>query len=130
MSNQTRSLKITCIRLSGPDEFKEFFESYIAILKEKLKQIKLPNTGDFYTCDEPHNWLNYHWEPFFHLSWFCDSDQLDFSEFKNMIEEHQGQEMVCECRILNYALELRRKELTRISGIDFGERGKRGVDVC
>ena len=47
-----------------------------------------------------------------------------------MIEEHQGQEMVCECRILNYALELRRKELTRISGIDFGERGKRGVDVC
>jgi hypothetical protein len=54
---------------------------------------------------------------------------LDFYAVKDMIEEHIGRKVICECQILQDERELRRKVLTRMFGVDFGEPGKREVDV-
>jgi hypothetical protein len=46
-----------------------------------------------------------------------------------MIEERIGRKLICECELLNDERKIRRKELQTMFGADFGESGKRDVDV-
>jgi hypothetical protein len=46
-----------------------------------------------------------------------------------MIEEQIGRKLECECQLLNDEKTIRRKELRAMFGVDFGEAGKREVDV-
>jgi hypothetical protein len=45
------------------------------------------------------------------------------------IEERIGRSLKCECELLNDVKAIRRKELHSLFGVDFGEAGKREVDV-
>jgi hypothetical protein len=46
-----------------------------------------------------------------------------------MLEERIGYKVVCECEWIGDNRERRRMELTQVFGVDFGEPGKREVDV-
>jgi hypothetical protein len=46
-----------------------------------------------------------------------------------MIEERIGRKLICECQLLNDDKEIRRRDLERTFGVDFGVTGNRNVDV-
>ena len=48
---------------------------------------------------------------------------------KDLIEEHLGRQLECECEILRDEKAIRRSQLQKQFGVDFGEPGERGVDV-
>ena len=48
---------------------------------------------------------------------------------RDIIFERLKRKLVCECEILKNDEKLRRLELERMFGVDFGEPGKRGVDL-
>ena len=48
---------------------------------------------------------------------------------KDLIEEHLGRELECECEILGDKNEIRRRMLGNQFGVDFGESGERGLDI-
>ena len=46
-----------------------------------------------------------------------------------MIEDRLFRKLQCECEILTNHVDLRRKDLQRMYGIDFGEPGRRELDI-
>ena len=48
---------------------------------------------------------------------------------KDLIEEHLGREFECECEILGDKKAIRRRELQKQFGVDFGETGERQVEI-
>ena len=53
----------------------------------------------------------------------------DFFVARDIIFERLGRTLVCECEMLGDDKKLRRLELERMFGVDFGESGRRGVDL-
>ena len=60
---------------------------------------------------------------------YTDRKQRDFSVVKDLLEEHLGRELECECQILKNEKAIRRRELQKQYGVDFGGLGKQGVDI-
>ena len=48
---------------------------------------------------------------------------------RDIIFERIGRKVICECQFLNDDKEIRRKELEKVFGVDFGVPGKRDVDL-
>jgi hypothetical protein len=48
---------------------------------------------------------------------------------QEIIEEHIGRKIVCECEIFIDPKEAKRKRLQAAFGVDFGAPGKRNLDV-
>ena len=48
---------------------------------------------------------------------------------RDIIFERLGRKLNCECEMLRDDKELRRLELERMFGVDFGESGRRGLDL-
>ena len=103
------------------------------ILSPDATYLELSSSGEsglyYYTCGEIHDRDNKNWEPFRNLWSYTDRKQLDFYVLKDLIEEHLGRELECECQILRDEKEIRRRELQKQFGVDFGSPGKRGVDI-
>ena len=59
----------------------------------------------------------------------CKKTRLSPLAVKEMIEEHIGRKIFCECEILSDPKEIKRKRLQAAFGVDFGEPGKRDLDV-
>jgi hypothetical protein len=72
---------------------------------------------------------NPEWKPFKILSQLCKKYDYDFFIVKDLIEEHLGREVACECEVLTDPRELKRQRLRR-TGVDFGGPGRRELDVC
>jgi hypothetical protein len=58
------------------------------------------------------------------LKKYCDRSGDYFDVAKSMIEDRLGRRLICECQILNDERAIRRKELERMFGVDFGTRVK------
>ena len=103
------------------------------ILSPDATYLELSSSGEsglyYYTCGEIHDRDNKNWEPFRNLWSYTDRKQLDFYVLKDLIEEHLGRELECECQILRDKKAIRRRELQKQFGVDFGEPGERGVDI-
>ena len=48
---------------------------------------------------------------------------------RDIIFERLGLNLICECQMLRDDKKLRRMELERMFGVDFGESGRRGLDL-
>ena len=48
---------------------------------------------------------------------------------RDIIFERLGRKLNCECEMLRDDEKLRRLELERMFGVDFGESGRRGLDL-
>jgi hypothetical protein len=124
-----RTPDATWLDLRKPHRFQEFFQGLIEYLKTKLQRVTVAGSHDYYTCSQLHDKSNRHWKPFQHLWAYCEKTGHDFYEAKDMIEERIGRNLICECELLNNEKEIRRKELQGLFGLDFGETGRRDVDV-
>ena len=117
-------------RVARPGEFQRFYLRYIELLKSNLKRITAGDSGQFYyTCGEIHDRCNKNWKPFLHLWSYTEEKGLDFYAVKDLIEEHLGRELTCECEIMRDEKAIRRMALEKQFGVDFGEPGRREVDV-
>jgi hypothetical protein len=124
-----RTPDATWLDLRKPERFQIFFEGLIEHLKNNLQLVKVEGSHGYYTCGEYHHWRNRNWKPFQNLWAYCEKTGHDFYEAKDMIEEQMGRKLICECQLLNDEKGIRRKELQAMFGVDFGEAGKREVDV-
>jgi hypothetical protein len=111
---------------------REFLLRYLDLLKKSLKieQVK----GDsyeysYYTCGQAHDRHNRNWKPFEILEKCCKKARLSPFAVKQMIEEQIDRKIICECEIFSDAKEVKRKRLQAAFGVDFGEPGKRNLDV-
>ena len=129
---QMRSPDMTYLKLRVETNFQQFFRGYLKLLQKKFKQIKVHGNNyaySYYKCGQIHNPQNPNWKPFQHLWHYCDRTGYDFYEVRNMLEERIGHKVTCECQLLGDDRERRRRELTLVFGVDFGEPGNRGVDI-
>jgi hypothetical protein len=124
-----RPPEATWLDLRKPEKFQEFFQGLIEHVKKNLQQVKVGWPPEYYTCDQYHERRNPRWKPFENLWAYCKKTGPDFHEAKDMIDEQIGRKLICECQILNDEKAIRRNELESIFGVDFGEAGKRKVDV-
>ncbi len=132
MAKDIRSPDMTFLALKVESTFQEFFKGYIELLQKKFKEIEVRGNNYSYTyrtCGQIHDPRNPEWKPFQHLWGYCERTRYDFFEVRNMIEERIGHKVTCECQLLEDDRERRRRELTRVFGVDFGQPGNRGVDV-
>ena len=132
MAKEIRSAEATWMELQNPGKFEEFFKGFLKLLKKKLRQIEVKGKFDYtyFTCGQVHDPRNPDWKPWRHLEWYCGRTGYDDLEVRDLIFERIGRKVICECLILNDDKEIRRKELEKIFGVDFGVPGERNVDVC
>jgi hypothetical protein len=124
-----RTPDATWLDLRKTHRFQEFFQGLMEYLRTKLQKVTVAGSHDYFTCGQLHDRGNRHWKPFQHLWAYCEKTGHDFYEAKDMIEEWIGRSLICECELLNDGKALRRKELNGLFGVDFGEAGKRDVEV-
>ena len=130
MTKSILSPDATYLELSSPGEFQRFYQGFIDLLKMKLRRINIGDSGHYYyTCGEIHDRGNKNWDPFRNLWSYTDSKQLEFYVVKDLIEEHLGRELECECEILVDKKAIRRRELQKQFGVDFGQPGEGGLDI-
>ena len=130
MSKSILSPDATYLDLNKPSEFQKFFIGLIELLKKKLQRIDVGGSGHYYyTCGEIHDRCNHNWNPFGHMWAYTERKQFDFYVVKDLIEEHLGRQLECECEILRDEKAIRRSHLHKQFGVDFGEPGERGVDI-
>ena len=121
---------MTYLKLKVESNFQDFFKGFTDLLKKKF--IKIEVRGDnysYYTCGQIHHPQNPNWKPFKHLWDYCERTGYDFFEVGDLIEKRIGDKLTCECQLVDGGKERRRLELERTFGVDFGQLGKRGVDV-
>ena len=124
-----RTPDATWLDLRKTHRFKKFFEGLIEHLKKNLQKVEVVGSHEYYTCNQYHDRRNRHWKPFEHLWVYCEKTGYDFFEARDIIKERIGRKLICECQLLNDERAIRRKELHSLFGVDFGEAGKREVDV-
>jgi hypothetical protein len=125
MSKPILSPDATYLELGGPGQFQSFYVEFIELLKTKLKRVNIGDSGFiYYTCGEIHDRCNKNWKPFFYLWSYAGENGLDFYVVKDLIEEHLGRQLECECEILGDGKEIRGKMLGKQFGVDFGEPEK------
>ncbi len=132
MTQDIRTPDLTYLALKVESTFQKFFKGYIELLQKKFKEIEVRGNNYSYTyrtCGQIHDPRNPEWKPFQHLESYCAQTGYDFFEVRNILEERIGPKIVCECQLIEDDRERRRKELTRVFGVDFGEPGNRSVDV-
>ena len=130
MSKPILSPDATYLEISSPGEFQRFYQGLIDLLKKKLNRINIGGSGlYYYTCGEMHDRCNGNWKPFLHLWSYTDRKQLDFYVVKDLIEEHLGRQLECECEILGDKKAIRRRVLGKQFGVDFWESGDWEVEI-
>jgi hypothetical protein len=122
---QIRTSQQTWKELSN-DNFQKFFKGFLELLQNNLPKHEVignNNKYSYHTCGQPHDRRNRDWNPFKNLEWYCKKTRYDFYAVKDMIEERIGRKLLCECELLHDGRSMRRKELERVFGVDFGGPG-------
>jgi hypothetical protein len=83
----------------------------------------------YYTCGEGHDPKSRNYKPFKHLEAYCKKEGLNAAGIRDTIENAIWRRVECECEILNDEKEVKRRKLWVACGMDFGESGKRDMDV-
>jgi len=122
-----RTADLTYLKLGQKEEFQKFFKGLIAFLQKKLKKVEIEGVEHYY-CGRPHERYSQNWKSFPNLWKYTDKKGLDFYAAKDLLDEFFFRELECECEILCGDKEIRRRELEKY-GVDFGEPGRRDVDV-
>lgn len=125
MGKEIKTADHTWLILRKKPNFQKFFKGYIKLLQKKFKQVEVKGNNysySYYSCGQPHDPRNPDWKPFKFLWWYCEKTGYDFYVVKDLIEEQLGRPLECECQVLNDERELRRRDLERMFGVDFGTR--------
>jgi hypothetical protein len=122
----------TRLNLGQEKYYRPYIDGYIRTLQLNLKLVKhIGHNYSYttYTCGEPHDHQNPNWKPFRLLWDYCERNGYDFYVVRDIIFEHVGRKLVCECEMLRNDEKRRRMELEKIFGVDFGGPGERGLGL-
>ena len=122
----------TFLNLGQEKYYHPFIERYIKVLQANLKQVNhIGHNYSYrtYTCGESHDGRNPNWKPFRLLWDYSERNGYDLFVARDIIFERLGRKLVCECEMLRDDKKLRRMELEKMFGVDFGESGRRGLDI-
>ncbi len=94
----------TYLELDQPEIYQQFMQGYLQLLSSNLKQYKVMNqNGDLkeirYSCGQEHDSRNPNWKPFQYLEQHCRKYGYDDMLAQEMIEEHIGRRLECECQL-------------------------------
>jgi len=132
MAKQIRPAHETWKHLSQDNNFQQFMKEFLPYLQDNLQIIQVHSdkgSYEFYSCGQSHDPRNPLWRPFQIMGTFCREKRCDFEVVKGMIEDRLFRKLQCECEILTNHDDLRRKDLQRIYGLDFGVPGRRELDI-
>jgi len=129
MTKESPKIHSTWLILRREADFIRFFEGLCEYLKENMVTQKIGGSYEYYTCGREHCPLDPRWEPFKHLRRYCWRAKFEFYQVKDFIEQHLGRNIICECQILTDEKELKRMRLQMAFGMDFGDEGRREMDV-
>ena len=132
MAKPIRPAHETWKYLNQEENFHRFMRELLAYLQENLQIIKVhdgKSSYQYYSCGHPHDPRNPDWRPFRHMQEFCRMKRYDFRVVKSMIEDRLFKKLICECEILTNPNDIRRRDLQRIYGMDFGMPGRRELDI-
>jgi hypothetical protein len=103
----------TLVDLKDEPKFQNFMKKYLALLKKSMIKVKLAGLADsgYYTCGQDHDSRNPNWKPFAILWKFSEKKGYDFYIVKDILEEHLGRKLNCECEVLTDPRELKRRRL-------------------
>ena len=94
----------TCIDLDHPDIYHRFMQGYLELLRSKFQQYKvMDQNGGLrkirYSCGQDHDPRNPNWKPFKYLEFYCRKCGYDDMVDQEIIEEHIGRRLDCECQL-------------------------------
>ena len=99
---------------------------YRQILTNNFQKIIIEGGRECWNCGQQHDSRNWNWKPWQHLEQLCRERGLDDFAVRDIIVEHLGRKLDCECQVLYDERELRKQALKRQFGVDF-ESGEVGL---
>ena len=91
-----------------------------------FQKVIIEGGGEYWNCGQEHDPRNWNWKPWQHLEQLCRKRGLDDFTVRDIIKEHLGRKLECECQVLYDERELRKEALKRQFGVDF-ESGEVGL---
>lgn len=132
MAKPIRPAHETWKYLNQENNYQQFMRGLLAYLQKNLQVVKVHDGNSsyqYFSCGQPHDPRNPLWQPFHHMQEFCRKKRCDFEVVKGKIEDQIYKRLQCECELLTNKDDLRRKDLQRIYGMDFGRPGRRELDI-
>jgi hypothetical protein len=132
MAKRIRETHETWKYLNQDNNFQQFMKDFLPYLQSNLQLIQVKDDKDsyqYYSCGQPHDARNPEWRPFQFMEEFCRKKKCDFETVKSMLEDRLYKRLQCGCQILTNPDDLRRKDLQRIFGLDFGISGQREFEI-
>ena len=95
----------TITALDQPEVYKRFMQGYLQLLRDNLIQQQIMDqrgelVGIKYSCGQEHHSRNPNWKPFQYLERYCRKCGYDDLEARDIIEEHIGRRLTCECELI------------------------------
>jgi hypothetical protein len=116
----------TYLYFADPFTLETFLRDYRRILIQNFQKIRIEGTAEYWSCGQDHDPRNWNWKPWQHLERLCRERGLDDFAAREILVEHLGRKVECECQVLFDERELRKEVLRRQFGVDF-ESGEVGL---
>jgi len=116
----------TYLYFAEPGVLEAFMQDYRLILIQNIQKIRIEGSREYWSCGQEHDPRNWNWKPWQHLERLCREQGLDDFAVGDILVEHLGRKLECECQILYDERELRKEALKRQFGVDF-ESGEVGL---
>ena len=116
----------TYLYFAEPGVLETFMRDYHLIFFQNFQTVRIEGGGKFWTCGQDHDPRNWNWKPWQHLERLCRKLGLDDFAVRDILVEHLGRKLECECQVLFNERELREEALKRQFGVDF-ESGEVGL---
>jgi hypothetical protein len=66
----------------------------------KIFKIRIEGGREFWICFQEHDPRNWNWKPWHHLERLCRNRGLDDFAVRDILGEHLGRKLECECQVL------------------------------
>ena len=86
---------------------------------DNFQKIRIEGGEEYWTCGQDHDPRNWNWKPWQHLELLCQKRGLDDFAVRDILVEHLGRKLECECQVLFNERELRKEVLKRQFGVNF-----------
>ena len=115
----------TYLYFAEPGVLETFIRDYHRILIQNIQKIRIEGDGEYWSCGQDHDPRNWNWKPWQYLERLRRKRSLDDLVVREILFEHLGRKLECECQVLFDERELRSQALKRQFGVDFdsGEVG-------
>jgi len=121
-----RTVYGTYLHFAETGMFETFLRDYHQIPILNFQKIWIEGGREYWTCGQQHDPGNWHWKPWQHLERLCQKRGLDDFALRDILIEHFGRKLECECQILYDERELRKEALRLQFGVYF-ESGEVGL---